>query len=82
MLYKEGDSADYVYIIQSGDFQVFKKLISFENKMDNIDLILENPLKANKHKNKLFKGNSIKKEEIVQLFIIGRGNTAGEEDVV
>lgn len=50
--------------------------------MDNVDLILENPLRANKHKNKLFKGNSIKKEEIVQLFIIGRGNTAGEEDVV
>jgi hypothetical protein len=30
----------------------------------------------------LFVGNLKKKEEIVQLFMISRGNTIGEEDIV
>jgi CRP-like cAMP-binding protein len=27
ILYKEGDPADYVYIIQNGEFEVFKKYV-------------------------------------------------------
>jgi len=45
-------------------------------------LIKENPLKANKRQSKFFKGTKKRKEEIVQLFIIGKGNIAGEDDLV
>ena len=43
---------------------------------------MRNPLKANKHKNMLFNGNKKRIEETVMLFLVSRGNTVGEEDVV
>jgi hypothetical protein len=42
-----------------------KKVIKIEDKKENIEQIMENPLRANKHQNKLFVGNLKKKEEIV-----------------
>lgn len=47
-LYKEGDPANYVYIVKKGEFQTTKKIIHKGFKEERIEDILENPLKANK----------------------------------
>ena len=30
ILYKEGDPADFVYIVQNGEFEIFKRLVKVE----------------------------------------------------
>jgi hypothetical protein len=35
-LYKEGDPAEFVYIIRKGDFEITKKIIHTEQKEENI----------------------------------------------
>lgn len=51
LLYKEGDSADFVYIVKGGEFQVTKRIIHTGPREERIEEILENPIKANKNKN-------------------------------
>eukprot|EP00347_Sterkiella_histriomuscorum_P000821 403374386 len=80
-LYKEGDQADYVYIIKSGEFEATKRILHTGPKAEKIEDILENPIKANKHKNNLFSKNILRKIEKINLFILGSGQLIGDEDV-
>jgi hypothetical protein len=64
-LFKEGDSADYVYIICDGEYEVFKKMVKMGSKLENITEIMGNPLKANRLQSKLFKGNRVREEEVI-----------------
>lgn len=45
-LYKEGDTADKVYIIQSGEFVITKKQIQKNKQTENLSEILDNPQRA------------------------------------
>jgi CRP-like cAMP-binding protein len=68
-LYKEGDIADYVYIVKSGEFQATKRIIHTKAKEERIEDILENPLKANKNKNNLFARNTMRSVERINVSI-------------
>lgn len=82
VLYKEGEPAESVFIIMSGEIQMSKKILREKEEEENVEAIMKNPLKANKHKNKLFVGKRRWMEENVKLFLVSRGNTVGEDDVV
>lgn len=66
-LYKEGQPADCVYIVKSGEFQATKRLIHMGVKEENIQEIRENPMKANKTQNKLFNRNTTRKVETINV---------------
>ncbi|CDW74956.1 UNKNOWN [Stylonychia lemnae] len=76
ILYKEGDNAEFVYIVKKGELEATKKILHTGPKAENIEEILENPLKANKHMNNLFSKNTLR-----QLFITGISQLIGDEDV-
>lgn len=67
ILYKEGDPAEYVYIVKQGELQATKRILHTGPKQENIDEILENPLKANKHMNNLFSKNTMRKIEKINV---------------
>ena len=48
LLYKEGELADNVFIIQAGEFEVIKKYKVPEKHDEDIEKIKDNPLKAKK----------------------------------
>ena len=48
ILFREGEEANYVYIVKSGEFQVTKRIVHCNPREDKIEDILDNPLKANK----------------------------------
>lgn len=75
LLYKEGDSADYVYIIKSGEFEATKRILHTGPKAEKIEDILENPIKANKHKNNLFSKNTLRKIEKINVSLSMNINT-------
>lgn len=81
-LYSEGDPADFVYIIKTGEFQVTKRIIRVNQKEENINDILDNPLKANKLATKFFNRNMIRTVQLINLFIVGSGNCLGDDDVI
>ena len=81
-LYKEGDPSENVYIVLEGEVRVYKKIVKYGDKSENVKEIKENPLKANRHHTKFFRGNKVKEEDIINLFIIGKGNLIGEEDAL
>jgi hypothetical protein len=72
ILYKEGDVAEFVYIIKSGEFEATKRILHTGPKAENIEEILENPLKANKHKNNLFSKNTFRKIEKINVSYLYR----------
>lgn len=57
-LFKEGDPAEYVYIVKKGEFECTKKIIHKGYREECLQDILENPLRANKYQNKLFNKNA------------------------
>jgi hypothetical protein len=67
LLYKEGDNADFVYIVKKGEFEATKKILHTGPKGENIEEILENPLKANKHMNNLFSKNTLRQVERINV---------------
>lgn len=67
ILYKEGDEAEYVYIVKHGEFQATKSILHTGPKAEKIEEILENPLKANKHKNNLFSKNTLRQIEKINV---------------
>lgn len=48
VLYREGDSAEYVYIVKSGQYEVKKTLHLTEDKSHLTKQIFQNPMRANK----------------------------------
>ena len=62
-LFKEGDPADSIYIIKNGQFIVTKKVVQKSEQQENIQEILEDPLKACKLNSKYFSKNKVKKIE-------------------
>jgi hypothetical protein len=69
ILYKEGEQAEFVYIIKSGEFEATKRILHTGPKLEKIEEILENPIKANKHKNNLFSKNTLRKIEKINVII-------------
>lgn len=69
ILYKEGDLAEYVYIIKSGEFEATKRILHTGPKADKIEDIMENPILANKHKNPLFSKNTLRKIEKINVSV-------------
>lgn len=69
VLYKEGDPADYVFIVKHGEFQATKKILHVGPKENKIEKILENPLKVNKLSNNLFTKNTTKQLEKINVII-------------
>lgn len=67
IIYKEGDSAEWVFIIKSGELQATKRILHTGPKQENIEEILQNPLKANKHMNNLFSKNTMRKIEKINV---------------
>ena len=67
VLYKEGDPADYVFIIKSGEFQATKKILHIGPKQNSIQDILENPIKVNKLSSALFTKNTTKEVEMINV---------------
>eukprot|EP00347_Sterkiella_histriomuscorum_P009785 403339902 len=82
ILYKEGDPADMVYIIQSGEFQVFRKIKSKQKTEEDVKEIRDNPNKARKSQNKFFKNGKQSNEQIFPLYFAGHQNLLGDEDIV
>ncbi|CDW79368.1 UNKNOWN [Stylonychia lemnae] len=82
LLFKEGDTADNVFIIQTGEFEVLKKYKIPEKNEEDIEKIKDNPLKAKKIQQRFFKAQKQNKEQEVSLYIIGNLNLLGEEDIV
>ena len=60
VLYREGDVADRVYIIKDGEYIVTKKIVSQNQKSEDIKEIKNAPRKANMASNKFFNKNSVK----------------------
>ena len=69
IVYKEGDPADYVFIVKNGEFQATKRIIHSELKQEKIEDIMQNPLKANRHKNNLFTKNVHREVEKINVII-------------
>ncbi len=67
ILYKEGDATEYVYIVKAGEFQATKRIIHTGPKAENIDEVIENPIKANKNKNALFSKNTLRQVEKINV---------------
>lgn len=70
LLYKEGDPAEFVYIVKSGEFQATKRIIHTGPKAENLESIFDNPLKANRHKNNLFTKNTVRQIERINVLNI------------
>jgi CRP-like cAMP-binding protein len=81
VLYKEGDRADFVYIIKEGEFVITKRFIQKTKQTENIQEILDNPQRACKSNNKLFNKNIIKKIDKHTIAFAANGNLLGEDDV-
>lgn len=81
VLFKEGDVADKVYIIKSGEFVVTKKLPQAKKKTENIQEILEDPQRACKLNNKFFNKNTVNKIDKFTIAYVGESNIIGIEDV-
>ena len=81
ILFHEGDKADKVYIVQSGEFVVTKNIKSEQQKEENIRQIKEDPRRACKLSNKLFNKNIIKNVDKHVIAYVGKGNIIGIDDV-
>ena len=48
VLYKEGDSADYVFLVKEGQYEVTRTLYLSEDLCEKTKRIFVNPMRANK----------------------------------
>lgn len=91
-VYREGDPADCVYIIKSGQFEVTKMLvskntglaaISHTSEKESTKQIFKNPLKAQKMVNTQKLNLSLKATKTqLYLFRLEKGNIIGDEDLI
>eukprot|EP00347_Sterkiella_histriomuscorum_P008621 403344394 len=83
VLYKEGDSADYVYIVKGGQFEVIKTLHLAEDKSQQTKQIFANPMRANKvgQSQSLNHTRRVQKSQI-HLLKLEKGNIIGDEDLI
>lgn len=51
VIYKEGDVADYVYLVKEGQFEVSRTMLTKQNLNENTKEILKNPLRSLKVNN-------------------------------
>lgn len=92
-IYNQGDLADYVYIIESGDFEVTRtSKVSKQSRESSLTMqshqikSLIGPL-GNKNSIKNTKGNGINqniknKQQLIKVALIGKGQIFGQEDVL
>lgn len=66
-LYKEGEAAEYVYIVKSGEFTATKKIMHVGPKENKVESIMQNPIKVNKQSNALFTKNTTKVVEKINV---------------
>ncbi|CDW89498.1 UNKNOWN [Stylonychia lemnae] len=83
VLYREGEPADYVYIVKDGQFEVTRKEKIRENYQENAKQILENPLRSMKVNNTkgLITSKAMKCHKIY-LYRLEKGNLIGDEDLI
>ena len=92
IVYREGDPADCVYIIKSGQFEVTKMLvskntglgaISHTSEKESTKQIFKNPLKAQKMVNTQKLNLTLKATKTqLYLFRLEKGNIIGDEDLI
>ena len=72
VLFKEGDPNKYIYLVRSGEFEVFKKVIvpKLDDQSDEFQKIFDDPLKCKDQ----FKRNDLKVEKM-GVHIIGKIGT-------
>jgi len=82
ILFKEGDMADKVYLIKSGEFIITKKMIHKTKTKENIADILEDPQRACKLNNKFFSKNTVRHIDNHTIALIGPRNLIGVNDTI
>ncbi|TNV85029.1 hypothetical protein FGO68_gene16462 [Halteria grandinella] len=83
MLFREGDDAKTVYLIMSGEVEITKiRRYKTDPESHAIGTIVKDPLKAKKQQTELFNKNNKTQRQHLSLFILGRGQLIGDEDVI
>lgn len=83
IIFKEGDDAKTVYLIMSGEVEI-TKVRRFKTNPEShaIETIVKDPLKAKKQQTELFSKNNKTQKHLLTLFILGKGQLIGDEDVI
>ncbi|CDW86844.1 cyclic nucleotide-binding domain containing protein [Stylonychia lemnae] len=83
ILYREGEPAEYVYIVKVGQFEVMKTLTMAEDQSEATKKIFINPLRANKVVNSQGLNHTKRAhKQQIHLFKLEKGNVIGEEDLI
>lgn len=80
-LYKEGDRAQHVYIVINGELEVTKNIPDIRPGLRLIDEIYRDPLRTKKLQDSKNIRMARKDTKKLNLFILGRGQMLGDEDV-
>jgi hypothetical protein len=67
-LYREGEAAEYVYLVKEGQFEVTRTLTFKEDAAERTKRIFSNPQRANKDKGSS-QHSSIKKMKQIQVYV-------------